>query len=55
MPLRADAEDESTGLDVTQHGEEAYVHSEGARALIGAPAQLAGGHQALTESHSPAR
>ena len=55
MPLRADAADESTGMDVSQHGEEAYLHSEGARALIGAPAQLAGGHQALTESHSPAR
>ena len=55
MPLRADADDESTGMDVSQHGEEAYLHSEGARALIGAPAQLAGGHQALTESHSAAR
>jgi Amt family ammonium transporter len=27
--LRAEAADESTGLDVTQHGEEAYVHAEG--------------------------
>jgi Amt family ammonium transporter len=26
MPLRANAEDEATGLDVTQHGEEAYIH-----------------------------
>jgi ammonia channel protein AmtB len=24
IPLRADARDESTGLDETQHGEEAY-------------------------------
>jgi Amt family ammonium transporter len=31
VPLRADAADESTGLDVTQHGEEAYVHAEGSR------------------------
>ena len=26
IPLRADAADETTGLDVTQHGEEAYIH-----------------------------
>src|SRR5204862_5179093 len=29
VPLRTDADDESTGLDVTQHGEEAYVHAQG--------------------------
>ena len=29
MPLRATPADESIGLDVTQHGEEAYVHAEG--------------------------
>jgi Amt family ammonium transporter len=29
VPLRADAGDENTGLDVSQHGEEAYVHAEG--------------------------
>jgi Amt family ammonium transporter len=28
MPLRADASDQATGLDLTQHGEEAYVHGE---------------------------
>jgi Amt family ammonium transporter len=28
-PLRADAESESEGLDTTQHGEEAYIHSSG--------------------------
>jgi Amt family ammonium transporter len=33
MPLRATAEDESTGLDVTQHGEEAYVHAQGSRTM----------------------
>ncbi|MGE0393165.1 MAG: ammonium transporter [Vicinamibacterales bacterium] len=28
-PLRASEEEESAGMDVTQHGEEAYVHGEG--------------------------
>jgi Amt family ammonium transporter len=26
LPIRADAGDETSGLDVTQHGEEAYIH-----------------------------
>jgi hypothetical protein len=29
MPLRADTQEESVGLDVSQHGEEAYIHGEG--------------------------
>ena len=29
IPLRADAEGETAGLDVSQHGEEAYIHGEG--------------------------
>jgi len=29
VPLRADARDEQAGLDISQHGEEAYVHAEG--------------------------
>jgi ammonium transporter, Amt family len=29
MPLRATSTDEMTGLDITQHGEEAYLHAEG--------------------------
>src|SRR5687768_2525554 len=33
IPLRASSADESTGLDVTQHGEEAYVHAEGSRTM----------------------
>ena len=33
VPLRTDAEEESTGLDVTQHGEEAYVHAQGSGTL----------------------
>ena len=29
LPLRVQADDETVGLDVAQHGEEAYVHAEG--------------------------
>jgi ammonium transporter, Amt family len=29
MPLRASAADEATGMDITQHGEEAYISSSG--------------------------
>jgi Amt family ammonium transporter len=29
LPIRAEAGDETTGLDLTQHGEEAYLHAEG--------------------------
>jgi Amt family ammonium transporter len=29
-PLRVSSRDEGMGLDVTQHGEEAYAHDEGA-------------------------
>jgi Amt family ammonium transporter len=34
IPLRADSGDETTGLDVTQHGEEAYIHERGITAPI---------------------
>src|SRR5258705_3887461 len=30
IPLRPSAEDEMSGLDISQHGEEAYLHAEGA-------------------------
>ena len=33
VPLRADAADETYGMDVTQHGEEAYVHDDGSVAM----------------------
>ncbi len=29
IPLRAQRDEETTGMDVSQHGEEAYVHAEG--------------------------
>jgi Amt family ammonium transporter len=32
LPLRAEAEDEMMGLDISQHGEEAYLHAEGSGA-----------------------
>ena len=40
LPIRATAADEVEGLDVTQHGEEAYIHDGGmtAPALVDAPA-----------------
>jgi Amt family ammonium transporter len=34
MPLRATKQDESEGLDITQHGEEAYLHTGGFEAVI---------------------
>jgi Amt family ammonium transporter len=34
IPLRADETHETAGLDVTQHGEEAYIHEGGVRGVI---------------------
>jgi Amt family ammonium transporter len=34
MPLRATASDETAGLDITLHGEEAYLHAEGGSARM---------------------
>ena len=34
LPLRASASDETAGLDITLHGEEAYLHAEGGSARI---------------------
>ena len=34
VPLRADETHETTGLDVTLHGEEAYVHEGGVRGIV---------------------
>jgi Amt family ammonium transporter len=33
MPLRADSTDEGLGLDLSNHGEEAYVHADGSTAM----------------------
>ncbi len=38
MPLRAASEEESAGLDLTQHGEEAYLHTGGTTPALGAGA-----------------
>jgi Amt family ammonium transporter len=55
MPLRANAGDEGTGMDVTQHGEEAYVHAEGSLSMSSAPSIAMGGSHGFAEGHSPAR
>ena len=56
FPLRAAAGDESEGLDMTQHGEEAYVHAEGSGPLLSAaPVSTIGATHGLAESHSQAR
>jgi Amt family ammonium transporter len=49
VPLRADAPDESVGLDLAVHGEEAYVHAGGSRAL-----ESASGHDRGATSTVPA-
>ena len=55
MPLRADATDESAGLDVTQHGEEAYVQSSGSSAILHrSSASDADGVPAMVQSASVA-
>ena len=54
MPLRATSSDETSGLDVTQHGEEAYIHSSG---VSGVPTEGASGAgiRPLTETPAHAR
>jgi ammonium transporter, Amt family len=46
IPLRADSADETTGLDVTQHGEEAYIHERGMTAPVSEvrPKEAQGGY-----------
>jgi ammonium transporter, Amt family len=46
LPLRADTGDETAGLDVTQHGEEAYIHERGITAPVAEhkPSTTAGGY-----------
>jgi Amt family ammonium transporter len=34
LPLRSQGRDEAIGMDITQHGEEAYTHGEGAVLLV---------------------
>ena len=34
IPLRAEAQDEMEGLDITQHGEEAYLHADGGERTV---------------------
>ena len=46
MPLRADSGEETAGMDVTQHGEEAYIHERGITPVITdfRPADASGGY-----------
>jgi Amt family ammonium transporter len=34
MPLRGDAREESLGMDIVEHGEEAYLNGEGAILIL---------------------
>jgi len=34
IPLRATAADEITGLDISQHGEDAYMHGESSKSAM---------------------
>lgn len=50
VPLRADVTDEISGMDLTQHGEEAYVHADGSVATITTSAvQIFGAPHGLAE------
>src|SRR5262245_51718571 len=55
IPLRASSSDESTGLDVTQHGEEAYVHAEGSSLTLSSAVSPTKSSHGLAQSQSPAR
>jgi ammonium transporter, Amt family len=53
VPLRADAGDEDAGLDLMQHGEEAYVHASGSTALSAAPNYEREATPAIAAGRSP--
>ena len=54
IPLRASVSDEAEGLDISQHGEEAYLHAEGGSAAMTATAPPMTGHLVLTPARSEA-
>ena len=53
VPLRATTADETSGLDISLHGEEAYLHSDGSARPM-APSFLQGGKPRNAESLAPA-
>jgi ammonium transporter, Amt family len=53
MPLRAGSEDETSGLDLSLHGEEAYLHAEGS-SRSGVPALSEASGRRTVEGFSPA-
>jgi Amt family ammonium transporter len=54
VPLRTEASDEDAGLDLMQHGEEAYVQSSGSSAIHRSSASDADGVPAMVQSASVA-
>jgi len=52
MPLRATLDDEAVGMDVTQHGEEAYVHAEGSSMLSATESAPSAAMKASPAMHS---
>jgi Amt family ammonium transporter len=53
LPLRVSRTDESDGLDVTQHGEEAYIHGEGFTTTI--PVEATGASPSMVPTPITAR
>ena len=48
-PLKADRREEGLGMDVSQHGEEAYADHDGAMLILEPVKKLAAGEPALAE------
>ena len=54
LPLRADTPDESSGLDISLHGEEAYLHSDGTARPLAALAPEPVKTRSVVEGYGPA-
>jgi Amt family ammonium transporter len=54
IPLRSSSNDESEGLDITQHGEEAYLNIGGATLMASAKAPEAGSQKVFTPARADA-
>src|SRR5215213_3063108 len=49
VPLRASADDEEVGLDISNHGEEAYVHGEASSQILSATGKKTPAHALRSE------